>query len=119
MTKFKIKNGSVVELAIDFAIVNVEDAADAQSICIVEVRNAPAGTPHYAYFLKGKNVADLDRNDLDAIDEAIGAKFPKFREILESAAKPGNIRSGTEWAKAVEPGYFDLSAYPQYWVTRL
>lgn len=105
-----------------FIVINGEEANKAQSICVVAVRNAPEGMPVFAYCVVGKTVAELDDKELKAIDTAIGEACPRYREIIESSSKPGchqrkNLSSfKDDWKSAIEPGYFDLEAFPEYWV---
>lgn len=68
-----IADGRTVQLEEgEWVIVNPDKAAEAQSICAVSVRNAPEGTPRFAYFLVGKEVNELRRDpDLNRIDEEI------------------------------------------------
>lgn len=87
------------------------------------MRNAPEGTPRFAYFLVGKDVNELRRDpDLDRIDEEIAKAWPEYREILKQKVEPvpdgkGGYANVDEWRKAPEPGYFDLAGYAEYWVT--
>lgn len=118
-----IADGRTVQLKEgEWVIVNPDKAAEAQSICAVSVRNAPEGTPRFAYFLVGKDAKELHRDpDLNRIDEEIAKAWPGHREILERKVEPvpdgkGGYVNVDEWRKAPEPGYFDLAGYTEYWV---
>lgn len=105
-----------------FIVINGEEAKRAQSICVVAVRNAPEGMPIFAYYVVGKTVAELNNEELKAIDEAIAKVYPPYRKITESAIQPGYPQPGSpgsykdEWKPMVEPGYFDLAAFDEYWL---
>lgn len=118
-----IADGRTVQLKEgEWVIVNPDKATEAQSICAVSVRNAPEGTPRFAYFLVGKEVNELRRDpDLNRIDEEIAKVWPGYREILKQKVEPvpdgkGGYANVDEWRKAPEPGYFDLAGYTEYWV---
>lgn len=119
-----IADGRTVQLKEgEWVVVNPDKAAQAQSICAVSVRNAPEGTPRFAYFLVGKGVNELRRDpDLNRIDEEIAKVWPAYREILKQKVElvpdgKGGYTNVDEWRKAPEPGYFDPAGYAEYWAT--
>ncbi|MDM8289518.1 hypothetical protein QUW41_09435 [Slackia piriformis] len=120
---FKIANGRVFSLpGKGWKLVNPEDAPFAATVCAVEVRNAPAGTPHFAVFVQ-RAVCELRRHpDLDAIDAAIAKVYPGYQTILDARVDPVferglKLKNYAEWARAPRAGYFDLSAWPEYWAS--
>lgn len=104
-----------------FIVINGEEANKAQSICVVAVRNAPEGMPVFAYCVVGKTVAELNDKELKAIDEAIVKVYPPYRRIIESSIQSGRPQFESpssckdEWKTSVEPGYFDLASFAEYW----
>lgn len=104
-----------------FIVINGEEANKAQSICVVAVRNAPEGMPVFAYCVVGKTVAELNDKELKAIDEAIVKVYPPYRRIIESPIQSGRPQFESpssckdEWKTSVEPGYFDLASFTEYW----
>lgn len=118
-----IADGRTVQLKKgEWVVVNPHEAGTAKSICAISVRNAPKGTPCFAYFLTGKNVNELRRNpDLNRIDEEIEKAWPAYGDILRHKVElapdgKGGYANLHEWREAPEPGYFDLADYAEYWV---
>lgn len=122
MPTIKLVNGKTANIPDKgFVVVNDGEAKNAQSICIVALRNAPEGMPVFAYCVVGKTVAELDDGELKAIDKAIGKVYPPYREIIESSIKPGCKCKNQDlpresWMEDIEPGYFDLAAFDEYWL---
>lgn len=119
---FTIAGGrSVVFPSDDWVVVNPDDAPSAMTVCVVAVRNAPAGTPHFAVFVD-RPVRELHRHpDLDTIDAAIIEVWPAYQDILDARVAPvfkqGLILENfEEWNNAPQPGYFDLDAWSEYWI---
>lgn len=120
---FKIADGRVFSLPCKgWKLINPEDAPFAATACAVEVRNAPAGTPHFAVFVR-RPVCELRRHPaLDAIDAAIAKAWPSYQAILDARVDPIfehglMLKNYEEWNRAPRPGYFDLSAWPECWVS--
>lgn len=116
---YQISNGKIALLdESDFFVINPEAAAQAESICIVETRNAPE-IPTFAYFLIKKEVCELKDEELDVINQAIIDQFPSFKSILDhfknAKSNPFN-KKASDWASLQEPGYFDLAAFDEYWL---
>lgn len=104
-----------------FVVVNGEEAKRAQSICIVAMRNAPDDIPVFAYCIVGKKVAELNDKDFKEIDAAIEEKYPRYREIVKSSIRTeckcrNQDQFRESWMEEIEPGYFDLAAFEEYWL---
>lgn len=104
-------------------VVNACDAQGSDGVCVVSVRNAPEGTPYFAYFLPvGTKVREMRRDsDLDRIDAAIVAAYPPYADLLSRRVAPvwrdsGELANKEAWHSAPEPGYFDLSVWDEYWI---
>lgn len=123
-TRFTIADGRVFQIGAgeeDWVVVNPADASRAQSICVINVRNAPKEMPMFVYFVAGKEVCDLRRDpDLDAIDQAIIDVWPEYEAVIRQRVEPvfdegDQLVNADAWGDSPEPGYFDPSAMPEYW----
>lgn len=123
--EYKLADGRKVRFPCEenWLVVNAGDASLAEGVCAVSVRNAPEGTPLFAFFLPaGVKVREMRRDpDLDRIDAAIVAAYPPYADILSRRVKPiwrqgGELANAEAWRSAPEPGYFDLAAWSEYWV---
>lgn len=124
ITRFAIADGRVFQIGVgeeDWVVVNPTGASRAQSVCVINVRNAPKEMPMFVYFVAGKEVCNLRRDpDLDAIDQAIIDVWPEYEAVIRQRVEPvfsesGRLVNADVWANSPEPGYFDPSAMPEYW----
>lgn len=117
---YTLKNGDAFKLndGLDWVVVNPDQEHQASYACVISVRNAPQGFPHFLYFAS-KAINQLSREELDLIDEQIVRVFPAYQKVLAKKVEPiikgGRCINAEAHLKSPYPGYFNLSAWPQYW----
>lgn len=88
-----------------WVLVNEEDAARSTDATIVEIKNgARFRAPHFVYFDDGES-------EPEAIDAAILAAYPRYKDILAARVEPmrdadGNCLNLEQVKQAPAPGYF-------------
>lgn len=118
---FIIKNGDTFKLddGLEWVVVNPSKERQALCACVISVRNAPEGMPHFLYFLD-KAVNELSRDELDCIDEEIVKVFSLYQEVLKKKVPPimegGRCVNAEAHLKSPYPGYFNLASWPDYWI---
>ena len=123
VTTYPLSDGRILKPGYDWIIVNPEDSEGADNVCIVAIRSAPAGTPHFAYFLHGTATRYLTDEESDEIDRRITKIWPPYQWILDHIVKQkfnilGKWVNQDEWDECLRPGYFDPISFKQYWVVR-
>lgn len=118
---YKLKNGGSFKLddELEWVVVNPEAEQHAICACVVSVRNAPQGMPHFLYF-SDKAVNELTREELDQIDMSIARICPLYQEVLDNKVPPimedGRCINAEAHLKSPYPGYFNLASWPDYWI---